>query len=638
MLKKFVENQIDNWDKYLPYVLFAYREVPCQSTGYSPFELLYGRSIRGPFSLIKETWVGKDSLPKDVLSYVLKARRRLSQMRNIVHENIQKSQAKQKRFYDQKSSHRKFQIGDKVLVLLPTPGSKLESKWQGPYTVTNVFHNGLNYELDREKGRKQKRTYHINLLKLWKTREEISSFAPSGPLSEHLSHEHSFPSVDKEETWRDVEISSELGKIQTEKVQKLLREFSDVFSNIPSRTNTAVHSIGTGQANPIRSGPYRIPQSLIDAVDKELDQMLEMGIVRPSTSPWASPVVIVPKPDGNIRFCIDYRKLNRVTKMDAYPMPRTDQMLEKIAKAKFISTIDLTKGYWQIPLDDEAIPKSAFITARGLFELTVMPFGMKTAPATFQRMMRDKVLQGLESFADAYIDEVEVDTSTTFEEHLLHLRKVFERLCKAKLRARPKCKIAKTVVDFVGHRVGKDTIKPRDALVRTIDEFPRPETKKQVRSFLGLTGYYRRFIKNYADIAIPLTNLTKRTEPTRVRWTDVCERAFNELKSLLKSPPILRPPHWDELFILQVDASDFGVGAILCQVDNEGQEHPVVFASRKLQPREIKLSTTEKECLAIVWAVETFRYYLFGRKFILQTDHNPLVWLNQVKNKNRKLL
>ena len=226
----------------------------------------------------------------------------------------------------------------------------------------------------------------------------------------------------------------------------------------------------------------------------------------------------------------------------------------------------------------------------------------------------------MESFADAYIDDVEVDTYTTFEEHILHLREVLERLRKAKLRARPsKCKIAKAV------------IKPRDALVSTIEKFPRPETKKQVRSFLGLTGYYRWFIKNYADIAIPLTNLTKKTEPTRVRWTAACERAFNELKSLLKSPPILRPPHWDELFILQVDASDYGVGAILCQLDNEGQDHPVVFASRKLQPREMKLSTTEKECLAIVWAVETFRYYLFGRKFILQTDHNPLVWLNQVK-------
>jgi hypothetical protein len=152
-----------------------------------------------------------------------------------------------------------------------------------------------------------------------------------------------------------------------------------------------VHSIDTGQANPIRSIPYRIPQASVKLVNDELDRMLALGIVRPSTSPWVSPVVIVPKPDGTIRFCVDYRKLNRVTKMDAYPIPRTDQMLEKIATARFISTIDLTKGYWQIPLEEQAIPKSAFITPRGLFEFIVMPFGMKTAPATFQRMMRGKV-------------------------------------------------------------------------------------------------------------------------------------------------------------------------------------------------------------------------------------------------------
>jgi transposase InsO family protein len=167
MLKKFASDEVDKWDKYLPYVLFAYREVPCQSTGYSPFELLYGRTVRGPFSLITDAWIGKEALQKNAISYVLETRRRLSEMRNIVQENANKTQAKQKQIYDQRSSHRKFDIGDKVLVLLPTPGSKLESKWQGPYTITNVFENGLTYELDREKGRKQKRTYHINLLRLW---------------------------------------------------------------------------------------------------------------------------------------------------------------------------------------------------------------------------------------------------------------------------------------------------------------------------------------------------------------------------------------------------------------------------------------------------------------------------------------
>ena len=329
----------------------------------------------------------------------------------------------------------------------------------------------------------------MNLLRLWKTRDELASFVSSGPVTENVLHEHSFSSREGKETWKDVKISSELNKEQIKRVQQLLEEFSDIFSNVPDRTNAVVHNIVTGQASPIRSSPYRIPQSLLKAVNEELDEMLAMGKVRPSASPWASPVVIVPKPDGTIRFCIDYRKLNSVTKIDAYPIPRTEEMPEKIARAKFISKIDLTKGYWQIPLDERTIPKSAFITPRGLFEFVVMPFGMKTAPATFQRMMRDSVLQGLESFADACIDDIEIDTADTLEDvetifaqHLTHLREVFDRLRKVGLRARPsKHIIGESVVDFVGHRVGRNSIKPRDALVETIDQFPRPKTKKQVR-------------------------------------------------------------------------------------------------------------------------------------------------------------
>ena len=325
--------------------------------------------------------------------------------------------------------------------------------------------------------------------------------------------------------------------------------------------------------------------------------------------------------------------------MDAYPIPRMDQMLEKVAQARYISTLDITKGYWQIPLNEDSIPKSAFITTQGLFEFTVMPFGMKTAPATFQRMMKHKVLNGLESFADAYIDDVEIDTSTTFEQHLIHLRQVFDRLREARLCAKPsKCRIAMSMVDFIGHSVGGGNIAPKDALIETVLQFPRPRTKKQVRSFLGLAGYYRRFIQNFADIAAPLTNLTRKTEPTKVKWTKRAESAFSQLKQKLASPPVLQSPCWDRVFILKTDASGFGLGAILSQLDDNNEEHPIAFASRKLQPREFKLATIEKECLAIVWAVETFRYYLFGRKFKLQTDHIPLVWLNQVKDKNRKLL
>jgi hypothetical protein len=597
---------------------------------------LSGRTVRGPLTIVKHAW-GSAKVSED-LNYVLETRKRLRHMQEIVYENLKGMQEKQKKLYDRQSSRRLFGVGDKVLVLLSTPGSKLEMKWQGPFIVTKVFENGLNYEVDRGKGDKQKRVYHINLLKLWKTREELATFSCSGPISPE-KQEGCNPWGNQKETWQDVEISPELSTEQVGAVQNLLQEYSDIFSNTPSRTCVAEHKIDTGEAAPIRSPPYRIPQSLTRTVHDELRQMLVMGIVRPSKSPWAAPVVIVPKPDGTIRFCVDYRKFYNVAKMDAYPIPRMDQMLEKVAQARYISTLDITKGYWQIPLNENSIPKSAFITSQGLFEFTVMPFGMKTAPATFQRMMKHKVLNGLESFADAYIDDVEIDTSTTFEQHLNHLRQVFDRLRQARLSAKPsKCRIAMSVVDFIGHRVGGGTITPREALIETILQFPRPQTKKQVRSFLGLAGYYRRFIRNFADIAAPLTDLTKKPEPTRVVWTNRAQNAFSQLKQKLTSPPVLRPPCWDRGFILKTDASGYGMGAILSQLDENNEEHPIAFASRKLQPRELKLATVEKECLAIVWAVETFRYYLFGRKFKLQTDHNPLVWLNQVKNKNRKLL
>ena len=505
--------------------------------------------------------------------------------------------------------------------------------------MTKVFKDGLNYELDTGKVRKQHRTYHINLLSKWQSRDAIAALVLPESPEMSLPHENHVPSLDNEETWENVLISDELTTSQKGKVRDLLKEFSDVFSGKPNLTHVTTQRIDTGEALPIHSSPYKIPQKLEKEVNKQIEKMLQLGIIRPSMSPWASPVVIVPKPDGTIRFCVDYRKVNKVTKMDAYPIPSMERMIEKVPFAKYISTIDLTKGYWQIPLETSTIEKSAFITRKGLYEFLVMPFGMKTAPATFQRMMSEIVLRGLE-FADAYIDDVvEVDTPTSFPQHISELRQVFQRLRTCKLNARPsKCKIAMSSVDFVGHRVGGNRIEPRTALVQTIKEYPRPETKKQIRSFLGLVGYYRKFIPNFSSRAAVLTDLTRGKSPTKIKWKDAHEFAFQDLKQALQNPPVLRPPHWEQEFILQVDASNRGLGAILSQQDKEGLEHPIAYASRKLQPREEKLSTTEKECLGIVWAVELFRYYLFGRKFRLQTDHNPLVWLNQVRDKNRKLL
>ena len=265
-----------------------------------------------------------------------------------------------------------------------------------------------------------------------------------------------------------------------------------------------------------------------------------------------------------------------------------------------------------------------------------MPFGLKGAPATFQRMM-DRVLHGLGEFAAAYLDDIVIHSSS-WEEHLAHLRAVLERLRAAGLTAKPrKWQFAMAQCVYLGHVVGNGLICPEQSKMEAVEVFPVPETKKQVRSFLGLTGYYRKFIPNYVQIAAPLTDLTRKNSATQVKWTSECNEAFKALKQLLCSAPVLRSPDFTREFVLQSDASDRGVGAVLSQLDDEGDDHPVTFFSRKLLPREEKYSTIEKECLAIKLAVQTFRVYLLGAPFVIQTDYRSLEWLDKLKENNPRL-
>ncbi|CAM5132510.1 unnamed protein product [Natator depressus] len=292
--------------------------------------------------------------------------------------------------------------------------------------------------------------------------------------------------------------------------------------------------------------------------------MLQMGVIHPSGSAWASPVVLVPKPDGEICFCMDYCKLNAVTRPDNYPMPRTDELLEKLGRAQFISTLDLTKGYWQVPLDESAKERSAFTTHVGLYEFNVLPFGLRNAPATFQRLV-DGLLVGLGEYAVAYLDDVAI-FSDSWAEHLEHLQKVFERIREAGLTVKAKkCQIGLNRVTYLGHQVGQGTINPLQAKVDAIQKWPVPKSKKQVQSFLGLAGYYMRFVPQYSQIAAPLTDLTKKKQPNAVQWTKECQKAFNQLKATLMSDPVLRAQDFDKLFPVITDASERGVGTVLMQ-------------------------------------------------------------------------
>ena len=311
----------------------------------------------------------------------------------------------------------------------------------------------------------------------------------------------------------------------------------------------------------------------------ELEQMESMGIIRPSTSEWASPIVIVPKKDGTIRLCVDYQKLNRVSRFDAYPMPRVDEMIDHIGQGKYISTLDLNKGYWQVPVEETSQSKTAFTTPFGLYEFITMPFGLQGAPATFQRLM-DKILRGLEKYVSAYIDDVAI-YSKTWEDHLKQLKSVLARLRAANLTAKPKkCRFGMDETLYLGHVIGGGRVKPELSKVQAVKTYPVPTNKSDIRSFLGLVGYYRKFIPNFASISAPLSDLTKKTV-SKIVWTDECERSFNKLKEVICSEPVLRSPNYDKQMILQTDAWNRGIGAVLSQVDDNGEEHPIVYISRK---------------------------------------------------------
>ena len=518
----------------------------------------------------------------DITLYVLAVQEKMAAMAELVKDNLVKSQREQKRWYDRNARERQFQAGDQVLVLLPTTTNKLLAQWQGPYPVLQQV-SPVTYEVNMFDKCKRNRIFHVNMLGKLNTPITTSFWSEDIPEEEQ----------DEVPVWKEgvnatedqPTISEQLDSQQCAELQDLLKEFPGVLQNKPGRTNLAEHTIDTGSAAPIKQVDYRLPYAYQKAVKEELQEMERDGIIEPSTSGWASPIVLVRKKDGTLRLCVDYRKLNGVSQQDAYPMPRVDEIIDRIGKAKFITTIDLTRGYWQVPVAEGARAATAFTTLFGLFQFKVMPFGLQGAPATFQRLM-DHLINGMDSFAAAYLDDI-VIYSSTWEEHLAHIRAVFESLREAGLTVKSqKCQFGMSQCVYLGHIVGSGVVCPEQAKIQAVSSFPVPKTKKEVRTFLGLTGYYRCFIPSYAAITAPLMDLTKKDCPNQVRWTPGCNEAFCKLKSVLCTAPVLHSPDFSQTFILQTDASDRGVGAVLSQIDAEGDEHPIGFFSRKLLLRE----------------------------------------------------
>ena len=583
MLRRAACEDGKDWDCLIPYLLFAYREVPQASTGFSPFELVYGRQVRGPLDILKESW---EASKQSVVSYVLTIQEKLANMSELVHTNMTQAQKDQKRWYDRNARERRFQIGDHVLVLLPSSTNKLLANWQGPYPVKKVI-SPVTYEVDMFDHQKRHRIFHVNMLRKWNT-----------PTAQNLWVEETVEEPANEDDiilWKEASpneseltTGEQLTTKQNTELRETLQSFSEVMSDVPGRTDYAEHDIETGTARPIRLPPYRVPQAYRETVKKEIAEMLEHGIIEPSTSEWSSPIVLVKKKDGTLRFCVDYRRLNNISQADAYPMPRIDELIDRAGQARFITTIDLTKGYWQVPLTERAKIKSAFVTPFGLYQFRVMPFGLQGAPATFPRLV-DRVIQGLDDFTAAYLDDIIV-YSKTWTEHLQHIQQVMERLQKAGLKVkRKKCQFGMSRCVYLGQVIGSGVVEPEASKVEAIQSFSVPETRKEVRAFLGLTGYYRKFIPDFASIAAPLSDLTRKSSPNRFKWTPECNAAFTTLKQKMCSSPVLKTPDFAKPFTLQTDASARGVGAVLSQMSDTGEEHPVGYFSRKLLPREERL-------------------------------------------------
>jgi len=411
------------------------------------------------------------------------------------------------------------------------------------------------------------------------------------------------------------------------KLERLLEEYRDVFSTSEGdlgRTSLCAHRIDTGDAAPVRQPLRRQPFAYQVTIDERMDQMIADGVIEPAVSEWAANVVLARKKDGTMRFCIDYRHLNERTKKDSYPLPRVDECLDALSGASWFSTLDLRSGYHQVAMDMKDADKTAFVTRRGIFRWRVMPFGLCNAPATFQRLM-DIALSGLNfETCLVYLDDV-IIFGNDLDQHIERLRQVLQRLREAHLKLKPsKCQLLRKTVSFLGHVMTPDGVAVDPSKVEDVAAWPVPERLTEVRAFLGLCSYYRRFIRSFSAIAAPLFALTKKGRV--FDWTDECQDSFVRLKVALTTAPVLTLPKNEGIYVLDCDASDVGIGAVLSQ-RVEGEERVIAYGSRLLSTAEVKYCITRKELLAIVYFVKYYRQYLLGRKFELRTDHAALRWL-----------
>ena len=418
-----------------------------------------------------------------------------------------------------------------------------------------------------------------------------------------------------------------------EQVKELLHKYQDVFS-------TGDHDMGYNDwipheiklkegAKPIRQAPYRVGHHASQEIEKHVQNLLDLGHIERAQSAWSSPVLLIPKKSGQTRFVQDYRKVNACTVQDTYPLPRLDDSLEALQGAKYFTTVDLQSGYWQVAMSPEAKQISSFVTKSGVYAPNRLMMGLCSASHTFERLM-ETVLRGLQwEELLVYLDDIIVFSSNE-QDHVERLDRMLARLKEANLKIKPsKTCMFQREVEYLGHIVCEQGIKTDPKKIEAINRIPQPTAVKELRSLLGLTGYYRRFIPRYGEITKPLCRLLKKK--IKFAWDELCTQAFVDLKQALTSHTILAYPDYSKPFILDTDCSKLAMGAVLSQLDANNEERPIAYFSKALNDAQSKYSITKMEMLALVSAIRHFKPYLYGAKFECRVDHHSLIWLQNMK-------
>src|SRR5574338_29466 len=428
-----------------------------------------------------------------------------------------------------------------------------------------------------------------------------------------------------------VDLEKDLNELTIEEIP-IVNEYLDVFGEgegVPHHRPVEFQINLIPGASPIIKKPTRMGPSELKELKKQLEELESKGFIRPSNSCWGATVVFVRKHVGTLRMCIDYRELNKITIKNKYPLPRIDDLFDQLSEAKIFSRLDLASGFHQMKVEDSSVKYTAFNTRYGLYEFMVMSFGLTNAPSYFVDLMNRIFRDYLDKFLLIFIDDILI-YSKTVEEHKNHLRLVLSRLRENDLKAKfSKCAFWKEEVHFLGHVISAKGISVNPNKVVAIQAWKRPSTISEIRSFMGMAGYYRRFIKDFSKISSPLTNLTRKNQA--FVWTEKCEQEFIKIKEALINAPVLRVPEGNENLVVYTDASGSGLGAVLMQ-----QDQVVAYASRQLKPHETRYATHDLELAAVVYALKLWRHYLLGAKFILYTDHKALKYLFSQKDLNMR--